>query len=218
MCMRRVLITVLILTVSVLVAGCSQFGISGGFKPSENSAYIEKDGGVRWASVETCEDESFTEAELKSFALERISAYNKSLGKGDGAENKDGSETLPAALVSAKIEDGKAYLVTEYDKADRLVDFAREIGDYNVTFTTLETGRTAYFATDFPEVSFLDEKGNAVDAKTVSADSSKVAVKAEGQGIVKTESKVLYISDNCVLKDGNTVQTSSEGTSYIILK
>lgn len=218
MSMKKVLITALILTVSVLAFGCSKFGMSGGFKPSENSAYIEKDGGVRWGSVETCEDEAFTEAELRDFALERIKAYNSSLGKGDGAENKEGSEMLPAALVSAEIEGGKAYLVTEYDKADRLVDFAREIGDYNVTFTSLETGRTAYFAIDLQEASFIDEKGNPVDTKTVSADSSKVAVKAEGQGIVKTESKVLYISDNCVLKDANTVQTPAEGTSYIILK
>jgi hypothetical protein len=57
-----------------------------------------------------------------------------------------------------------------------------------------------------------------VDQETALKDGQNLVVKAAGKGVIVTEKKIQYVSDGCVLKDSNRVQTSGEGTSYIILK
>lgn len=215
--MKKFVYLALALMTAVLVAGCAGIGSPGGGNPTENSVMIEKDGSVRWASVETYDKGDYTEDEIKAFAEKRISDFNSSLGKAASAENTEGSDKLPAALVSVHLGDGKATMVTEYDTAARLVEFAREIGDYNVTFTGLETGRAAVMGQQLEGVELKDEKGNAVNSGDAVSDGQRLVVKAEGPGVIKTEKKVLYTSDGCVLRDANTVETPGEGTSYIIL-
>ena len=133
-------------------------------------------------------------------------------------ENSEGSGKLPVAMVSARIGNGTATLVTEYDTPGRLIEFAREIGDYNVSFTQLDTGRVAAMSGELKDASFKDEKGKAVDQETALKEGQNLVVKATGQGVIVTEKKIQYVSDGCVLKDSKRVQTSGEGTSYIILK
>lgn len=206
-----------LMAAAALVTGCAGIGTSGGGKPTENSVMIEKDGSIRWASVETYENGDYTEGELKEAVEKRIIDFNSSLGKAASAKNTDGAEKLPVALVSASLGDGKASTVTEYDSAPRLVEFAQEIGDYNVTFTALDMGRVAVLGQQLDGVSFKDEKGAAADTGTVVSDGQRMFVKAEGPGVIKAEKKVLYVSDGCMLRDSYTVETPAEGTSYIIL-
>ena len=167
--------------------------------------------------METYDKGDYPEEELTAFVQERISSFNASLGKAEKSENTEGAEKLPVALVSAKIGDGKAFTITEYDTASRIVEFAREIGDYNVTFTALEAGRVAVLGQGLEAVAFKDMKGNAVDASQAVSDGQQFLVKAEGPGVIKTEKKILYVSDGCSLRDSSTVETPEEGTSYIIL-
>lgn len=217
--MKRIRVMALaFLAAAVLATGCAKMGASGKGAPVENSVMIEKDGSVQWASVETYEKGDYTLEEMKEAAQKRISDYNSFLGKEAKSENAEGADKLPVALVSAELSDGKASMVTEYDSATRLIEFAREIGDYNVTFTALETGRAAVLGQNLDGVNFKDAKGDAVDAAQVASDGQRVVVKAEGPGVVKTEKKVLYISDGCSLRDANTVQTPEEGTSYIVIE
>lgn len=215
--MKKFVYLALALMTAVLVTGCAGIGLPGGGNPTENSVMIEKDGSVRWASVETYDKGDYTEDELKAFAQKRISDFNSALGKAASAENTEGADKLPAALVSVQLGDGKATMVTEYDTAARLVEFAQEIGDYNVTFTRLETGRAAVMGQQLEGVELKDEKGNAVNVSDAVSDGQRLVVKAEGSGVIKTEKKVLCASDGCVLRDANTVETPEEGTSYIIL-
>lgn len=217
--MKRIRVMALsFLAAAALATGCARMGLWDKGAPVENSVMIEKDGSVRWASVETCDEGDYTLDELKEFADQRISGYNSFLGKEAKSENAEGADKLPVALVSAELSNGKASMVTEYDSASRLIEFAREIGDNNVTFTALETGRAAVLGQNLDGVSFKDAKGNVVDAARAVSDGQRVVVKAEGPGVVKTEKKVLYISDGCSLRDTNTVQTPEEGTSYIIME
>mgnify|MGYP000258343014 CR=1 FL=1 len=61
-------------------------------------------------------------------------------------------------------------------------------------------------------------RGRRWDQETALKDGQSMVVKAAGQGVIVTEKKIQYVSEGCVLKDSNRVQTSGEGTSYIILK
>ena len=56
-----------LVTAAVLMTGCAGLGSSGGAKPTENSVMIEKDGSVRWQSVETYEAGDYTEEETVSY-------------------------------------------------------------------------------------------------------------------------------------------------------
>lgn len=168
--------------------------------------------------METYQQGSYTEDELKNSAGQKIIDFNSGLGKAASYENAEGSEKLPVAIVSASMGNGTATLVTEYDAPGRLIEFAQEIGDYNVPFTQLDTGRVAAMSGELAEVSFQDEKGKAVDQETALKDGQSMVVKAAGQGVIVAEKKIQYVSEGCVLKDSNRVQTSGEGTSYIILK
>ena len=217
--MKKIVKGILLLAASAaVVTGCSRIGMGGVAEPTENSVYVAGDGSVRWASVETYQQGDYTEDELKTWAGQKISDFNSGLGKAASYENTEGSEKLPAAMVSARIGNETATLVTEYDTPGRLIEFAQEIGDYNVPFTQLDTGRVAAMSGELKDASFKDEKGKAVDQETALKDGQNLVVKAAGKGVIVTEKKIQYVSDGCVLKDSNRVQTSGEGTSYIILK
>ncbi|MSS35453.1 hypothetical protein FYJ39_02355 [Clostridium sp. WCA-389-WT-23D1] len=216
--MKKRTILTMVLAAAISTAACSAMGKSGEKLPAENSVMIDKGGNVSWASVEPYDSSDGTEEELKTWAENKIAAFNSSLGKPAQAVNSSGSERLPVAIGSVAVGNGTATLITEYDTPSRLVEFAGEIGDYNVPFTALEVGRVASAGQSFEGITFKDEKGNTVDAQTVRAGNEKLAVKAEGQGIIKTENAILYISDGCTLQDSKTVQTAQEGTSYIVLK
>lgn len=217
--MKKIVKGILLLAAAAaVVTGCSRIGMGGAAEPTENSVYVAGDGSVRWASVETYQQGDYTEDELKTWAGQKISDFNSGLGKAASYENTEGSEKLPAAMVSARIGNGTATLVTEYDTPGRLIEFAQEIGDYNVPFTQLDTGRVAAMSGELKDASFKDEKGKAVDQETALKDGQNLVVKAAGKGVIVTEKKIQYVSDGCVLKDSNRVQTSGEGTSYIILK
>ena len=217
--MKKIVMGILLLAAAaVALAGCSRIGMGGAAEPTENSVYVAGDGSVRWASVETYQQGSYTEDELKNSAGQKIIDFNSGLGKAASYENAEGSEKLPVAIVSASMGNGTATLVTEYDTPGRLIEFAQEIGDYNVPFTQLDTGRVAAMSGELTDVSFKDEKGKAADQGTALKEGQSMVVKAAGQGVIVTEKKIQYVSDGCVLKDSNRVQTSGEGTSYIILK
>lgn len=203
---------------AVMLSGCSGRGMTGASDPGENSLCIGEGGSISWVSVETYEKGDYTVDELKASAGRKISDFNQSLGKAASYENAEDSEKLPVALVSAKLENGKAVLITEYDTPGRLIEFSQEIGDYNVPFTSLDTGRAAAMAGELKGISFKDQKGQDVNQETVLKDGQNLVVKAAGQGVVSTQKKILYLSSNCTLKDGQTVQTPEEGTGYIILK
>lgn len=217
--MKKLTILTMFLAAAVITAtACSAMGKSGGNAPTENSVIIDKEGSVSWASVEPYEPSDGTEEELRAWAENKISEFNSALGKPASAVNTDGGEKLPAAIVSVTVGKSTASLITEYDTPARLIEFAAELGDYNVPFTALEVGRVASIGQGMEGLSFKDEKGSTVDGQTVKANNEKLAVKAEGQGIIKTENAVLYVSEGCTLRDSKTVETSPEGTSYIVLK
>ena len=185
--------------------------------PTENSVYVAGDGSVRWASVETYQQGSYTEDELKNSAGQKIIDFNSGLGKAASYENAEGSEKLPVAIVSASMGNGTATLVTEYDAPGRLIEFAQEIGDYNVPFTQLDTGRVAAMSGELAEVSFQDEKGRRWTRRQLLGTDRAWWLRLRTGRHCDGE-KIQYVSEGCVLKDSNRVQTSGEGTSYIILK
>lgn len=220
--MKKILLAALAAMFVLTLPGCALSGRGGAveFSPAESCAYIKKDGSLQWASVETAEQGDYSEEELAAYAKERISAFNSALGKEASAENKSGQEKLPAAFVSCRLDDKKAVLITEYDTPARLIEFAEEIGDYNVGFTLLETGSPEDIAGACGDPEMVDTRGKAVEDPLAAAQKagSSVAVAAEGQGIIETERKILYVSQGCTLLSEHRVQTADKAVSCIVLE
>ena len=57
-----------------------------------------------------------------------------------------------------------------------------------------------------------------MDGASVAADGERLAIRAEGGGLIRTEGTVLCVSEGSTLVDQSTVRTAEEGISYIILK
>ena len=105
--MKKIVKGILLLAAAAaVVTGCSRIGMGGAEAPTENSVYVAGDGSVRGASVETYQQGSYTEDELKNSAGQKIIDFNSGLGKAASYENAEGSEKLPVAIVSASLGNG----------------------------------------------------------------------------------------------------------------
>ena len=173
------------------LTGCSRAGGNGPGVLTQNALLVDKDGNVSWNSVETYEGDNYSQDEMNAAAKAAVEAYNTSLGK-TGSENEKGKE--------------------------RLLAFAQEIGDYNVPFTLLETGRAADSreALSSGEAAFEDTSGKEASFDKALSGENSILVKTEGSGLVRGEGKILYVTDGCSLRDAYTVQTAQDKASYIV--
>ncbi len=199
---KKLLAAAAVCTAVLMLGGCES--LSGknakGPETQESCLYITKDGNLQWISVETYEGSSYSKEELLDFASEKIKEYNEANGTESSKE--------PVTLVSGSLENGKAVLITSYDKGESLVDFAKEIGDDTMPFTEIKTGT--------PEELSDDLKGAGVDYEAALASGS-FAVVLQGEGMVQTEADLLDADGGCDVHDGHFIKTGS-GTSVIVTK
>ncbi len=204
--MKKGLVLAAILTAGAVLAGCSRSGAGDGLL-TQNCLLVDGSGGVSWMSVESYEGGQYSEEEMVGSAKEVLDRYNASIG-------------VPGAVsfVSGELKDGSASLVTAYDTPARLLDFAAEIGDYNMPFTLLETGTAAALGTELSGsgIALENTSGKTVETAKALSDADSLVVKAEGSGLVRGENKIQYVSSGCSLRDAYTAQTAEEGISYII--
>ncbi len=94
---------------------------------------------VQSAMVYTSEKENdlYSAEGLAEFAKEQIASYNEEQGAAAEAENTEGGEKLPAALVSSSLEGQTGRLVFAYNTPEDFVKFSEENGDDTHTVTSL---------------------------------------------------------------------------------
>ena len=205
-------------------SGCARSDKGAVFDPDQSSIFVKKDGSVLSASVEHSDQNYYSEEELKSFMEGRLSEFNAAQGKESAAYNKEGAEKLPAAIVSCKVEgaDGAKTVksIVEYSSPEMLLALAGEIRDGEIQLAALATDsvENRLAAGDLVGSTFVDAKGNAVEAGQITSQSKLRVVSSQGPALIQTEGKVLYMSDGCTLVDEYTVQTPEEGSSFIIFK
>lgn len=204
---KRLARAAMLVTAGLALTGCSRAGEGAGAL-TQNCLLVDSAGGVGWMSVETFEGEGYSKDEMLASAQEVIDAYNASLGEG----------AVAVSLVEGELENGRASLETAYDTPARLLDFAEEIGDYNVPFTLIETGSLSQLGDDLSGSGLTMENtsGKEMDMAAVLETQDAIVLKTEGSGLVRGEEKIRYVSGGCSLRDAYTVQTAEEGISYII--
>lgn len=199
-----------------LLAGCALMEEKASYQPTDNMVMVSSDGSLEWASVEKYGEGNYSQEEMADFARERIGAFNESVGAGNQAENTQDT-VLPVSFVSGEMADGRAVLITAYDSPERLLEFAQYIGDYNVPFTQLEICPASELGEELDTAALMDRNGKtAENSQDVSGKEGALAIKAEGQGLIRTEERVSLVSEGCQLRDEHTVLTAKEGVSYIV--
>lgn len=218
--MKKIRIALAAVLAAVLLFGCAGKGTASAFSPEQSSIFVSREGRFLSAAVEAYDSKDYySEETLRAFAQASIDEYNQNAGRPDAV-----------TLESCTMKNGKASLILEYASGDDLVQFA---GDYQSPaeaaedykdgvnqVTALHVASVADLASDgeFAQAAFLNSKNqNPAAYETVTKNGDAHVVMVEGESIIQTEGKILFITQGTSMVSNTTAQTP-EGRSYIVFK
>ncbi len=209
--MKKKKVILAIFLAAGMLTGC--LGRSGGSALNGESSriYVTGEGVLQTATVETYAEQDYYRAdELKAYLEEAVSKYNE----------VHGQEAV--MLDSCTMEKGNATMVFRYGSGNDLVSFASEYEDKanqvdSIAVTTLSEVLEQSESEGVVFVKASD--GKQAEKKTLSGKGECIAVVLETKQpvTVQTQGKILFVSNNVVIKDHYTVQTA-QGKNYIIFK
>lgn len=179
--MKRWIMTICILMMTFL-PGCGS-----SFRPSVTSLYVQKNGEVTQAIVESFEKEYYSAREFQSMIEKEVDAYNSNYGE----------ERIQ--IQKLEFEDETLYLLLDFQDADTY-------GDYNETYCFSGTVGDALdkglsFNMDFKDAEYEEYSTSEVTEKK---NNSVVVLKEEG--IVQLEKPIKYVSNNVEVISEHMVQ------------
>lgn len=219
--MKRLKLTTIVLLTGIFLFGCAGGRYAGSSVPKESCVFIDKDGNLSSIIVEPYNAEDEDPEGLKSFAQAAVVEYNTQKGAGSAAENTEGAGRLPVALQSSKMEEGTAVLIFDFAAPRDLIDFSMTQQDLVAgSITGIELGTVA---DGLPEGKTSDgffisaKNGSAVSSQEVTRKNTNKLITITGEGTLRTEGKIVYMTKGVSVVDDYTVKTP-EGKSYIISK
>lgn len=166
----------------VFLTGCQK-----SFEPSASSLYIQKDGKLTQAIVESFEQDFYTLDGISSMTQKEVDTYNQSFGEERITINR------------LEVKDGTLYLLLDYADADTY-------SQYNEVYCFVGTIDDALSAGLSFDMVFKDRSyEECTAAKATEKKSSHVAVLKE-EGMVELESPVKYVSNNVEIIEDRLVQ------------
>lgn len=194
--MKKTGLAALVLAAVLFLAGC-------GFKfdPAITCLYVQKDGTVTQAIVESFEKDFFDVDELKSMTEREIGAYN----------SRYGEEKIKVSRL--EVEDETLYHVMDFADADVYSDYSEEFCYVGTVGEALDEG--------FPfSMDFKDRMYNMFTTAEVTEDKDADVVILKEEGVVELEEPVKYVSNNVDVIDEHMVQvmpiTDEKEYAYII--
>lgn len=178
----------------MLVTGCSLKD----FDADTNTVYVKKDGSVMEAIIEDFSESYYDETELETLINESIDEYN------------DGSEKIKVEKYNVK--DDVAKLITNYKTASDFANFNE------VDFFTGTISDAIKNDFDFDQEFTGIEEHNTIGTETIKSLTQYKVVIFEENVEIKTDSKILYISNNAQLVNDKTAKLTDEaqGLAYIV--
>ncbi len=194
-----------------MLTGC--LGRSGGSALNGESSriYVTQEGTLQTATVVSYTEQDYYRAdELTAYLEDAASKYNETHGQGG------------VTLDSCTLEKGIATMVFRYGSGNDLVSFVSEYDDKEnqINSITVSTLADVLSQSESEGVVFVKASdGKKAEKKSLSSkgDSIVVVVEADQPVTVQTQGKLLFVSNNAVIKDHYTIQTA-QGKSYIIFK
>lgn len=171
----------------LLAAVCLLTACGKSFDPSVTSLYIQKDGKITQAIVESFEQDYYSLNEFKSMIEKEIDAYNRRFGEERIAVNR------------LEVENDALYLLLDYTDADTY-------SQYNEVYCFVGTVSDA-LGQGLPfNMIFKDEAYEEYTAAEATEKKSASVVVLKEEGIVELEKPVKYVSNNVEILDEHMVQ------------
>ncbi len=213
----RAVLTALLCSAAILAVGCGKKDADYTWNAKESSIYVSNELEVESALVYTSEqfNELYTQEGLEEFAKEAVIRYNEEQGASAQAENTEGSEKLPTALVSTKLESRTGTLIFDYKSAEDFVKFAKETEDDTNTVTDLKVGTVSDGIPD--GMTFTTLAGKTAESSELTKNAETKMIVVTGSATICTQGKISFISDGVTVTDSHTAVTP-EGTSCILFQ
>lgn len=195
---------------AVFLTGCLGIGGSSSLSTDSSRIYVTGDGGVQTVTVKPYEEKEYYNLdELKSYLNKAVGTFNETHGQNG------------ATLKSCTMEKGTASVVFAYESGEALCDFTAEYNDKENQVNSIATVPLSQVMRESESqgVAFKKADGKPADKKALlsKGDSNTVVVTGDKPVTIQTQRKLLFVSDNVVVKDHHTVETT-QGKSYIIYK
>lgn len=201
----------------VMLTGCGSQEST--FTPTDTCVYIDEDGGISSALVESYEGEVDVK-DLEQYLKGAVIRFNQESGAEGLAENKSGAERLPAALQSVTKDDTAVRVVFDYASAEDLIRFRQtEDNEDNSNTITAISVKSAADATDwFLSEDFTRADGSAASLEEMKKEADGTAVFIEGGGTIRFAGKVSFLALDAEVKDEYTVTVPDDGKAYVVFK
>lgn len=180
--MKKWISTICILAAVILLIGCSS-----AFQPSVTSLYVQKNGEITQAIVESFEKDYYSDREFRSMIEKEVDAYNAQYG-----EERITIERL-------EVEDGTLYLLLGFKDADTY-------GHYNESYCFSGTVDEALDEGLSFNMDFKDALYEEYSTSDVTEKKSNSVVVLKEEGIVQLEKPIKYVSNNVEVISEHMVQ------------
>lgn len=192
--MKRIKAYSVVFIMLMLITGCSLKS----FDADTNTVYVKKDGTVMQALIEDFGESYYDSKELEELINENVSAYN--------------GDTDKVKVEKYNVNDNVAKLITSFSSASDYAKFN------NVEFFagTISDAKSEEY--DFNQEFTAIEDKNTVGAETIKSLTQYKVVIFEENVQIKTDSKILYLSDNATLVGEKTAKLTddADGLGYIV--
>lgn len=206
---RKAVLTALL--AAGMLTGCLGNGGSSTLNSESSRIYVTEEGTLQTATVESyVQQDYYNGDELKTFLEEAVSQYN-----GANGQNQ-------VTLDSCTLDNGTARMMFHYASPDALIGFTTQYEDKANQVESIAVNKLSevFGQSESEGVAFIKASdGKEADKKALSkrGDNHVVVVTSANPVTIQTQGKILFVSNNVVIKDSHTVQTT-KGKSYIIFK
>ncbi|MCC8139864.1 MAG: hypothetical protein LIO67_06145 [Lachnospiraceae bacterium] len=185
------------LAITFLLTGCG----GSSFEPSVSSLYIQKDGSITEAIVESFAQEYYSFDEFEDMVEKEIEAYNQGF-----AEEQ-------VSIQSLELKNSAIYLLLDYPDAEAY-------SAYNEVYCFQGTIEEALAEGLNFDMLFRDADYEDYDTVEVTAKSSNQVLVLRDECVVQTESAIKYVSNNVEILDSHMAEVmpidDEEEYAYII--
>lgn len=194
-----------------MLTGCLGNGGSSTLNSESSRIYVTEEGTLQTATVESyAQQDYYNGDELKTFLEEAVSQYN-----GANGQNQ-------VTLDSCTLDNGTARMMFHYASPEALIGFTTQYEDKANLVESISVNKLSevYGQSESEGVAFIKASdGKEADRKALSkrGDNRAVVMTSANPVTIQTQGKILFVSNNVVIKDSHTVQTT-KGKSYIIFK
>lgn len=192
-----------------VLTGC--LGRGGSLSEESSRIYVTDNGALQTETIETYADqEYYHEDEFKTYLEEAVTAYNGANGQG------------AVTLDSCTMEKGTARMIYHYRSGNDLVGF---VNAYDDKENQVDSIAVSYVSDILDQIGtegivFIKASdGKPADQVALSKKEECHAVVVETQKpvTIQTQGRLLFASNNVVIKDRYTVEVA-QGKNYIIFK